>query len=710
MKQQVLLSFLLYAILTAFFPISIDAQCNTGNENTCKCQTAPLLCSITELDGYQSYMASYQHPSDGPNGFCGQMTQSDNPNWFSFIAWCESFRMDVQLSNCVVSNNWIGVQLAIFDQCGTNNSIACNSDCNGNGTVSIDLNGLNIGQTYYFMMDGCFGATCDFTISVVQNGCNESIEDWTQGIVADEVYCKDGHGVFIVEEIVGAKYYHWYIDGDEIEITGDNQHEIQFGEEGVYELCVDVSNDCIDVSSNPERICREFLVVAPDAGELDYQSEYCPGDVANLVLQDYKNENDYSQYLITTDNTGLVINISQDESIFITSDQCNELIVYSLNFFNQYPITLPNIDDMYFGADCTETCCDEFSRTISFSDVTPPSFTNEPQSQSLNNLTDLLIMEAVTVTDNCDNTASIDGIETGFADLCDGGTIVRQWTYTDFCGNTNTHQQILDIAAAPNPISRLGEDVILNCESPEILLTTDLSTMTENTLVEWLDEDGNVLSTDESLVIKEAGIYQLALSDSIFMCYDSVDEIMVGFENTQAVTPLIPATILVQEFEEYLFEPTLTFEEASIINISWETSASLTCYDCLNPLMTIYEEGDLVELSIITENGCEYKFTSVIDIDFPTKIYVPNIFNPSLTEKFTMYSNGEVTEIKEAYIYDRWGNRLFSNFAFQANDVAQGWDGRIDGDEASSGVYVYMFVYEAKGEIGSVVGDITLVR
>lgn len=701
---------LIISSLISLYSVKVSAQCNTGNETTCKCDTAPILCSITELDGYQSYMAPYQHPQDGPNGFCGSMTQSDNPNWFGFIAWCDAFTMDVQLSNCQENNNWIGVQLAIFPACNTNNSIACNSDCNGDGLVSIDLFGLNVGQTYYFMMDGCFGATCDFVIDITGENCNEFIEDWSEDIQGESIFCKNEIASFEVEDLRAANFYHWYLNGEEIDITTTNQNFIELAQEGTYDLCVDVSNDCIDVSANPLQICKTITVIGSNSGVLNYQESHCPGESGLIALSDYKTGNDFSQFLIITNEAGIVIEISQSNSIVASTDVCEDLLVYSLNYYNVNPIPLPSIGDEYVGSPCIGTCCDEQVRIISFKDLEDPIFSELPFDQSFSSLLELDPIEALISTDNCDEEISVTGTEDIMADLCDGGTIIRQWERIDFCGNAVRHQQTIDIQAAPAPISILSEDVVLDCESPSILLSTDLSSLTENTLVQWLDQDGILLSNESFILVEEAGTYNLLLTDTIFMCYDSSDEITIDFQLTSSTIMLLPSVTLVQEFEAYTFKPEIYFDEASIVNIEWETAAKLSCYDCLNPLMTEYEEWDEVSLIIKTENGCEYRSTTVIDIDYPPKIFIPNIFNSESTENFTIYTNGEITEIKEAHIYDRWGNIIFSNFNFLPNDADEGWNGRMDNALASQGVYIYLFVYEAKGEEFTIVGDVTLVR
>jgi gliding motility-associated-like protein len=57
-------------------------------------------------------------------------------------------------------------------------------------------------------------------------------------------------------------------------------------------------------------------------------------------------------------------------------------------------------------------------------------------------------------------------------------------------------------------------------------------------------------------------------------------------------------------------------------------------------------------------------------------------------------------------IFNRWGQKVF-----EATPQLKAWDGRTDGKEASSDVYVYhMVVRFANGEELEAHGDVTLLR
>lgn len=82
----------------------VPDPCTNGNQNTCKCNLSPIMCTINQLDGYEYDMTNYQHPSDGPQPMCpppeGNGTTSNNPTWFAFIAWCQNLTLQVTYTSC----------------------------------------------------------------------------------------------------------------------------------------------------------------------------------------------------------------------------------------------------------------------------------------------------------------------------------------------------------------------------------------------------------------------------------------------------------------------------------------------------------------------------------------------------------------------------------------------------------------------------------
>jgi hypothetical protein len=70
-------------------------------------------------------------------------------------------------------------------------------------------------------------------------------------------------------------------------------------------------------------------------------------------------------------------------------------------------------------------------------------------------------------------------------------------------------------------------------------------------------------------------------------------------------------------------------------------------------------------------------------------------------------------EINDFKIYNRWGNQVYSNQNFNANDKRFGWNGRVDnsGEELQPGAFYYTIIAMcSNGKILNFQGEIILIR
>ena len=290
-KSRIETRWIVFCSFMVFFSPTLIAQpapCNNGTQATCRCNTAPILCSVEELDGYEFSMSSFQHPSDGPNPLCtGGNNVPNNPTWFAFIAWCTELTLEAELSNCscvLSSSNGApcpfpcpffgctrGAQIAIYGDCSYSEQVACNTaDCGNQNNKQLNLTNLTIGKTYYFMIDGCAGSACDVRINVI-GACGVSqIAPWSTPIEGPTRVCPGTSHTFNVDNLDGAVLYHWFLNNVEIATTNAPTLDIAFNQEGLFELCVDVSNPpCIPITDFPDPICmfievRAVIPVDPD--------------------------------------------------------------------------------------------------------------------------------------------------------------------------------------------------------------------------------------------------------------------------------------------------------------------------------------------------------------------------------------------------------------------------------------------------------------
>lgn len=73
-------------------------------------------------------------------------------------------------------------------------------------------------------------------------------------------------------------------------------------------------------------------------------------------------------------------------------------------------------------------------------------------------------------------------------------------------------------------------------------------------------------------------------------------------------------------------------------------------------------------------------------------VFIPNTFSPNgdgSNDVFYPRGTGLFT-IKQARVFNRWGEEIFARYSFKANEATLGWDGTYKGQKMVSDVYVYM--------------------
>ncbi len=93
--------------------------------------------------------------------------------------------------------------------------------------------------------------------------------------------------------------------------------------------------------------------------------------------------------------------------------------------------------------------------------------------------------------------------------------------------------------------------------------------------------------------------------------------------------------------------------------------------------------------------------------DCEVRLVMPNIFTPNGDNFNTLFIPKEYNYIESGntIILNRWGDEIFSG------DLFRGWDGKIKGEEASTGVYYYRIFYtDSKEKTREAKGIVTLVR
>ncbi len=138
----------------------------------------------------------------------------------------------------------------------------------------------------------------------------------------------------------------------------------------------------------------------------------------------------------------------------------------------------------------------------------------------------------------------------------------------------------------------------------------------------------------------------------------------------------------------------------------WENTLSIE----VQPLTTT-----TYTILIADENGCEAGDDITVFVKNNVDIYIPNAFSPNndgINDRFTLFGKaGQIENIVELLIFDRWGDLVFRKNNFAPNDEMLGWDGSARGKAQSQGVHVYYAVVElAGGRQVKLQGEVVVVR
>lgn len=146
---------------------------------------------------------------------------------------------------------------------------------------------------------------------------------------------------------------------------------------------------------------------------------------------------------------------------------------------------------------------------------------------------------------------------------------------------------------------------------------------------------------------------------------------------------------------------------------NWLPSQSLSCTTCPSPSGVLLESQTYF-IDVVSDSGCVASDSLSITIECKdANLLIPNAFTPNgdnLNDAFYPIARG-IKTIKVFAVFDRYGKLVFEQKNILPNDATLGWDGRRNGVDQDSNVYVYYLEAECfKGEILKRRGTVTLIR
>ncbi|HNM24971.1 MAG TPA: hypothetical protein PKL15_06050, partial [Saprospiraceae bacterium] len=270
--------YLLGLIAVFFLPRLLMAQCpppgfpQPGNT----CPQAPILCE--NLDGYCATINNNNTAQSFP-GCPGWFLNNDE--WFAFYAGSTSISIQVTPSNCS-QGGMMGLQGGIYDGCG-GPAMDLQCSCTTNPFV-LSADNYIVGHIYWFVLDGCNGNVCDYSIDVL-SGSTVGMPPENPGTVTGPIeVCQNTSGSYSVPTIVGATTYMWTLTPANMGTltVNNNNVTVNWGSTpGTATLCVKSSNQCF---SNPVESCITVEVIPKPTAAISGGGVLCAGSGGDVDL------------------------------------------------------------------------------------------------------------------------------------------------------------------------------------------------------------------------------------------------------------------------------------------------------------------------------------------------------------------------------------------------------------------------------------------
>lgn len=221
--------------------------------------------------------------------------------------------------------------------------------------------------------------------------------------------------------------------------------------------------------------------------------------------------------------------------------------------------------------------------------------------------------------------------------------------------------------------------------------------------------DGINFDSDNRFVLNAGQSYTLSVEDAAGCGTD----MEVTLPEPSGLSVDLPSDLVLKLGDNLTLDP--DYAATTNVNFQWSPPEGLSCDDCPNPEV-VPTNTTTYTLKVSDDNGCVKETSVIVYLLTDRRVYTPNIFSPNgdgSNDLYTIFTSTDALSVNTLQIFDRWGERVYESPSdFVAGDeFRHGWDGKVNGQIAPNGVYVFMaeisFI-DGRTEIFS--GELTLTR
>ncbi|NII25928.1 PKD domain-containing protein [Pseudoflavitalea sp. X16] len=202
--------------------------------------------------------------------------------------------------------------------------------------------------------------------------------------------------------------------------------------------------------------------------------------------------------------------------------------------------------------------------------------------------------------------------------------------------------------------------------------------------------------TIDHVKIEDAGIYSITVSSPQTGCSSTTDTlIQVG---DYPIVQFAQDTLTLPTGYRLNLAPVITnAAQPGILpmkNYTWTPSQDIDCNDaaCSSPVATI-KNNVCYTVKATNVYGCSGSDVICVKVFCQnSQVFVPNAFVPlgNVPEnRILMVRASGIASVKSFRVFNRWGKVVFERTNFAPNIPGMGWDGRVNGKMADTGVYIY---------------------